>query len=179
MAISATVIKADLNISNIDDHYYQTHHLTLAKHPSENDTRMMLRLIAFGLYADNTLEFTRGLSSDDEPELWQKNLIDDIELWIELGQPDEKRLRKACHKADQVVVFSYGERASQSWWSNNQGKLSQLENLTIIEMDTETYEQLQPFAQRHIKLNLTIQDKTVFISDDLHSLEWSPNILKS
>jgi len=178
MAISATVIKADLNISNIDDHYYQSHHLTLAKHPSENDTRMILRLIAFALYASDTLEFTRGLSSDDEPELWQKNLIDDIELWIELGQPDEKRLRKACHKADQVVVFSYGDNASKSWWSANQGKLSQLKNLRVIEMDSESYEQLEQFAQRHIQLNFTMQDKTLFISDDNHSMEWSPVILQ-
>jgi len=177
MAINATVIKVDLNISNIDDHYYQSHSLTVAKHPSENDNRMLLRILAFALYASDTLEFTRGLSTDEEPDLWQRNLIEDIELWIELGQPDEKRLRKASHKADKVVVLSYGDRASQTWWAANHNKLSQLNNLSVLEIDSESYDQLADFSQRHIQLNVTIQDKTLFISDDQRTLEITPKVL--
>ena len=89
MAIKATIFKADCQIVDMDRHYYQDHSLTLARHPSETDERMMLRLLAFAYHASDTLAFTRGLSSSDEPDLWQKDLTGTIERWIELGQPDE------------------------------------------------------------------------------------------
>ena len=99
MALSATICKADLNIVDMDRHYYQQHSLTVAQHPSENDERLMIRLLAFALHADEFLSFTKGLSTDDEPDLWQKSLSGEIELWIELGLPSEKRLKKACGRA--------------------------------------------------------------------------------
>jgi len=105
MAISSTINKVSLNIANMDQYYYQNHELTVAQHPSETNFRFMVRLVAFMANASETLYFTKGLSSDDEPELWQKTLTDDIELWIELGQPDEKRIRKACGRSKQVIFI--------------------------------------------------------------------------
>ena len=105
MALKATIFKAELQLSDMDRHHYQTHALTLARHPSETDERMLLRLAAFALNADERLEFTKGISSEDEPDLWLKNLSGEIELWIELGQPDEKRMRRACGRARRVVVY--------------------------------------------------------------------------
>ena len=105
MAIKSTVIKLDLTISDMDRDYYQQHSLTMAMHPSETEQRLILRTIAFTLFAREGLQFTKGLSEDSQPDLWQKNLIDDIDLWIDLGHPDEKRIRKACHKAKEVVIF--------------------------------------------------------------------------
>ena len=93
MAPKATVIKAELQVTDLDRHYYASHNLTLAQHPSETDERLMVRLLAFALHADERLEFGRGLSDEDEPALWKRNYSDEIELWIELGQPDESRLR--------------------------------------------------------------------------------------
>ncbi|WP_230369927.1 YaeQ family protein [Paludibacterium denitrificans] len=116
MALSATIYKVNLTLSDMDRSYYASHNLTLAQHPSETIERLMLRLTAFALHASDTLSFTRGLCADDEPELWQKNYSDEIELWIDLGEPDEKRLKKACSRAEQVVLYSYGGRASEVWW---------------------------------------------------------------
>src|SRR6056297_2009370 len=108
MALKATIFKAALNIADMDRHYYGDHQLTLAQHPSETAERLMVRLLAFALNASETLTFTKGISTDDEPDLWQKSLSDDIELWIELGLPNESRLRKACGRAQRVIVYAYG-----------------------------------------------------------------------
>jgi len=116
MALKSTIFKADLQIADMDRNYYQGHSLTLARHPSETDERMMVRLLAFALFADERLEFGRGLSADDEPALWRKDLTGAIELWIEVGLPDERELRKACGRAERVVVLCYGGRGAELWW---------------------------------------------------------------
>jgi uncharacterized protein YaeQ len=108
MALNSTIYKVELQISDMDRHYYATHALTLARHPSETEERLMVRLLAFALYADDRLEFGKGISDEDEPALWRKAYTDEIELWIELGQPDEARIRKACGRSRQVVVINYG-----------------------------------------------------------------------
>lgn len=108
MAPKATVYKAQLQIADMDRGYYHDHNLTLAQHPSETDARMMLRLLAFALNASDSLQFSKGLCVDDEPELWQKSLSDEIELWVEFGQSDEKWVRKACGRSKQVQLFAYG-----------------------------------------------------------------------
>jgi len=99
--------------------YYQDHALTIARHPSETEERMMVRLLAFALNADGTLVFGAGLSADDEPDLWCKELTGNIQTWIDVGLPDEKRIRKACGRADSVFVYSYGGRAAQLWWEGS------------------------------------------------------------
>src|SRR5512147_2812560 len=111
MALSATTCKAELAISDMDRHYYATHALTLAQQPSETDERMMIRLLAFALFAHERLEFGKGLSTTEEPALWLKEYSGEIRLWIEVGLPDERALRKACGRAENVVVLAYGGRA--------------------------------------------------------------------
>ena len=120
MAINATVFKAVLQIADMDRHYYADHVLTLARHPSETDERMMVRLLAFALFAEDGLTFGKGISSDEEPDLWHKDLTGEIKRWIEVGLPDMRVIRKACGRADQVVVLSYG-RAAGIWWNENRG----------------------------------------------------------
>ena len=116
MALRATIHKADLHVADSDRHYYGSHSLTIAKHPSETEERMMIRIIAFALQANEDLTFTKGLSDTDEPDLWIKDLTDAIKLWIEIGQPDERRILKACGRADQVIVYCYGGQTSKIWW---------------------------------------------------------------
>ncbi|GGE66294.1 hypothetical protein GCM10011533_18200 [Streptosporangium jomthongense] len=166
MALKATVFKATLNIADMDRHYYADHHLTIAQHPSENDERMMIRLLAFALNANENLEFTKGLSTDDEPELWQKSLSDEIELWIELGLPDESRLRKACNRARQVILYAYGGRAVPLWLEKNQTKLTRFDNLTIINLPAESTERLAGLAERNMNYQVTIQDGEVSFSNE-------------
>ena len=132
MALKATIFKVELNIADMDRNYYADHQLTLARHPSESDARMMVRLLAIALNASESLQFTRGLCADDEPELWQKNLHDGIELWIDLGQPDERRIRRACNRAAQVIVYSYQPRSALPWWKQLQKQLAQHDNLQLF-----------------------------------------------
>lgn len=166
MALKATVFKATLNIADMDRHYYADHQLTIAQHPSENDERMMIRLLAFALNASDGLEFTKGLSTDDEPELWQKSLSDEIELWIELGLPDESRLRKACNRARQVILYTYGGRAVPLWLEKNRSKLSRFGNLAMFDLPPNATDALGKLAQRNMAFQVTVQDGEVSFSNE-------------
>ncbi|MGH8033265.1 MAG: YaeQ family protein [Luteimonas sp.] len=158
MALKATVYKAELQISDMDRHYYATHALTLARHPSETDERLMVRLLAFALYADEALEFGRGLSSDDEPDLWRKSLTGEIELWIDLGQPDDARIRKACGRARQVVIVNYSGRSAEIWWDKIASSLTRLHNLTVLDIATDTVDSMAAIAERGMRLQCMVQD---------------------
>jgi len=158
MALKATVFRAELQVSDMDRNYYGTHALTLARHPSETDERLMVRLLAFALYADERLEFGRGLSSDDEPDLWQRSRTGEIELWIDLGQPDEARIRKACGRARQVVIVNYGGRGSDIWWDKVGAALARSDNLTVINIASETVDALAALIDRGMRLQCMVQD---------------------
>ena len=158
MAPKATVIKAELTVSDMDRHYYATHALTLAQHPSETDLRLMVRVVAFALHADERLEFGRGLSNEEEPDLWRRDYTGDIEQWIDLGQPDESRVKKACARARQVVVVNYGGNSSNLWWDRVAPTLRRLGNLTVIDLPGAAVEQLPSLLQRGMRLNCMIQD---------------------
>lgn len=166
MALKATIFKASLNIADMDRHYYSDHQLTLARHPSETDERMMIRLLAFVLNANEELAFTKGISTDDEPDLWQKSLTDDIELWIELGLPDESRLRKACGRAQQVILYTYGGRAVSLWWDKIQSKVRRFNNLTIVDLPEEPTDTLARLADRNMSLQCTIQDGEISVGNE-------------
>lgn len=161
MALKSTVVKAELQISDMDRHYYATHNLTLAQHPSETDARLMVRLLAFALYADERLEFGRGLSQDDEPDLWRKEMTGEILEWIDLGQPDDARIRKACGRSRHVVVVTYAGRSADIWWEKNANSLQRSKNLTVIDIPAEAVDQLVALMVRGMRLNVMIQDGEV------------------
>lgn len=177
MALKATIFKATLGIADMDRHYYADHHLTVARHPSETDERMMIRLLAFALNASDNLEFTKGLSTDDEPELWQKNLTDDIELWIELGLPEESRLRKACNRAQKVILYTYGGRAVPIWWDKHHNKFSRFDNLTVINLPQDATTELATMVERTMSLQITIQDGEVSIGNEQSLVSITPESL--
>lgn len=165
MALKATIFKADLQIADMDRNYYADHALTIARHPSENDERMMVRLLAFALNASETLTFTKGLCDTDEPDIWQKDLTDAIELWIELGQPDEKRLRQICAKSAKVWVYCYSGRPAEIWWDQIKGKAARFDNLQVVSIAPESVKELASLAQRTMRLQCTIQDGEVWLGD--------------
>jgi len=177
MAIKATVFKVMLQIADMDRHYYADHALTLARHPSETDERMMVRLIAFALYADAGLAFGKGISSDDEPDLWHKDLTGAIERWIEVGLPDERIIRKASGRASHVVVVSYG-RAADIWWNENRDKLQRLNNLTVLKLASETTLALAALASRTMQLQCTIQEGHIMVTSDAGMIEIEPKVLQ-
>ncbi|HEV2607971.1 MAG TPA: YaeQ family protein [Xanthomonadaceae bacterium] len=158
MAPKATIHKAELQVSDMDRQYYATHALTLAQHPSETNERLMVRLLAFALHADERLEFGRGLSTDEEPDLWRKSLTGEIEQWIELGQPDEQRIRKACGRARQVIVINYSGRSADIWWDKIEAGLARSKNLTVIDIPAEAVQALAALAGRNMQLQCLVQD---------------------
>ena len=166
MALKATVVKAELQISDLDRHHYATYPLTLAQHPSETDQRLMVRLIAFALFASERLEFGKGLSTEDEPDLWRRDYTGEIEQWIDLGQPDESRIRKACGRARQVVVVTYGGRTADLWWDKQSAGLSRLDNLTVIDIAPESVEALAAMIERSMRFNAIVQDGELQLMSD-------------
>lgn len=171
MAIKATIFKANLQIADMERHYYQDHALTLARHPSETDERMMVRLLAFALHAREFLEFGQGMTDDEEADVWQKDLTGAIELWIDVGIPDEKLIRKACGRADQVVVYCYGGRVADMWFAQNSAQFERQKNLTIINLPVESTRELAKLAQRTMNLQCTIQDGQAWLSDGATSVQ--------
>ena len=167
MAISATIYKAELNVVDTNRHYYQQHDLTVAMHPSENEFRLMTRIVAFALNAADNLIFTKGLSTDDEPELWAKSLSDDIELWIDFGQVDEKRIRKACGRATAVKIYTYNRRKSEIWWQQQQKKLERHQNLNVYQLHADGLEQL---IDRKMQLQCHIQDNEIYVVNGTSNL---------
>ncbi len=165
MALKATIFKASVQIADMDRNYYQNHALTLARHPSETDERMMVRLLAFALHAHEFLTFAKGLSTDDEPDLWQKDLTGAIDLWIDVGQPDEKRLRKACGRSSQVVVYSYGGSGAAMWREQMAPVLTRTKNLAIKKIPHEASQAMAKLAQRSMELTYTVQDSQVWVAD--------------
>lgn len=160
LALKSTVFKASLQVNDLDRHYYQTHALTLAQHPSETDERVMVRLLVFALHANEALQFGRGISSE-EPDLWRKDLTGQIELWIEIGQPDEQYLRRACGRAKHVVVYTYSGGSAQVWWNKAQATLEQSKNLTVIDIANTSSKALAAVAQRGMEIQCLIQDEQV------------------
>lgn len=177
MALKATIFKADLQVADMDRHYYGDHALTIARHPSETDERMMVRLLAFALHANEALAFGKGLSTDDEPDLWQKDLTGAIDLWIDVGQPDERRILKACGRSSQVVVYSYSS-ASNIWWNQVAAKLARARNLKVVNLPSHTTAELARLAQRTMQLQCTIQDGQVWIANGEQSVHLEQEKLK-
>lgn len=174
MALTATIRKAELQISDMDRGYYASHSLTLAQHPSETDDRLMVRLLAFALNADDRLEFGRGLSVDDEPDLWRRDYTGDIELWIELGQPDESRLRKAAGRARAVQLVTYGGRAADIWWDRNASALKKLSVLEVMDLPGEFVTEWGAQIERTMQWDVQIQDGEVQLTSDKAQLSVIP-----
>lgn len=163
MALKATINKATIQLSDMDRNYYDTLQLTIAQHPSETDTRMMVRLIAFILNANEHLQFGKGVSDEDEAAIWQVNYAEEIELWIELGQLDEKRLKKACHKAQQVKLYCYGNSVDV-WWAQSEKKLRQFDKLSIKQFSEETTDALASLLSRTMEFQCSIQDEQLWLT---------------
>jgi uncharacterized protein YaeQ len=164
MAQKSTIFKANLNVADMDRQVYGDFSLTLARHPSETDERMMLRLLAFALHADEQLEFGRGISTDNEPDLWQKSLSGEIDLWIELGTPDPDRIRKACGRAREVVLYAYGRRAVPVWWEKHGAALRRFDKLKIFEIPGDCCDQLADMVQGSMLLQCTITDGEAWLN---------------
>jgi len=166
MAQKATIYKVELSVADMDRDYYETHNLTVAEHPSETDERLMVRILAFALNAHEQLEFTRGISTDDEPDIWQKSLSGELELWVALGLPVEKIIRQSCGKANEVIVYCYGGRTAEVWWEKIKNNTTRFDNLQITNFSKKDTSELGKMASRLMKLQINIQEGDVMVSVD-------------
>jgi uncharacterized protein YaeQ len=164
MALKATIFRANLQIADMERNYYQDHALILARHPSETDERMMVRVLAFALHATDSLAFGASIGNDDEPDLWDKDLTGAIRLWMDVGLPDEKRIRRACGRSERVFVYGYG-RGTDLWWKQSEAGLARSENLTVIHLPQEATQGLARLAGKNMQLNCTIQDGQIWLGD--------------
>lgn len=178
MALKSTVFKVNLQIADMDRNYYQDHQLTLAQHPSETDGRMMVRLLAFIINASDTLSFSKGLCVDDEPELWDKSLSGEINLWVEFGQADEKWLRKVSGRAKAVQLFTYGGRSVPIWWKQNQQALERYQNLKVWNIAEDSVTAMEALVGRNMALQVSISEGQIWLSDSENSVLIEPEILK-
>ena len=169
MALKSTINKATIHLSDMDRNYYDTIQLTIAQHPSENDRRMMIRLIAYVLNANENLQFGKGVSDEDEAAIWQINYSEEIELWIELGQLDEKRLKKACNRAKQVKLYCFGSSVD-TWWQQSKSKLNQFSKLSIESFSEETAQALELLADRSMEFQVSIQDGQFWLTSGEETL---------
>ena len=182
MALKSTVYKANLSIADIDHNYYADHNLTLARHPSETDDRMMIRLVALAINAwqlqdlcngDGTLGFGVGLSDPDDPDVHITDFTGAKRLWIEVGQPEEKPLLKACQKADAVRLYCINH-ASEVWWKGIESKLSRLDKLQVWRIPTEASQALAQLAERSMQLQATVQEGAITLSSTQGSVHVEP-----
>ncbi len=182
MALKSTVFKVQLQLADIDHGCYADHALTLARHPSETDERMMVRLAALALNAhalqddcggDGQLAFGAGLSDPDEPDVWLRDFTGRTRLWIEVGQPEDKPLAKACGKADRVRVYAFSH-AAEVWWKGIEGKLSRLSNLEVFRIPAEASQQLARLAERSMQLQATVQEGVLTLGNSQHSIDLEP-----
>jgi len=182
MALKSTIFKANLQIADIDHSYYADHTLTLARHPSETDERMMVRLCALALQAhtlnsvcngDGTLAFGAGLSDPDEPDVWLRDFTGRTRVWIEVGQPEDKPLIKACGKSDQVLLYCFNH-AAEVWWRSMESKLSRPQNLRVYRVPTLASQALIPLAQRSMQLQATVQEGVLTLGDASNTVDIEP-----
>lgn len=156
MALKATIYKVDLNIADMDTHRYADYQLTMALHPSETIERLMVRILAYARYADEALEFTKDLFETDEPALWEKDLTGQLVKWIEVGSPDEDKVKKASARCKQVAVVSYGSAVDE--WYKRSSKLKILKNVEVWKLSTATTDALPQLCERTMQLQLNVMD---------------------
>jgi len=177
MALKATIYKANIELADMDRNYYDSLQLTIAQHPSENAQRLMVRLIAYLLNAHPDLQFGKGVSDEDEAAIWQINYSDEIELWIELGQLDEKRLKKASNQAKAVKLYCYGSSVN-TWWTQTQASLSKYPKLSIEQFSPETCDALVKLLSRNMEFQCSIQDGQLWLTSGEDTLLIETTTLK-
>ena len=177
MAIKSTIHKVDIQITNTDIDYYESHRLTVASHPSETDERLMVRLLAFAINANSEISFAGDISEADEPAIWEKSLSGQVKNWIELGQPDEKIIRKACNNSRKVIIYCFNTRRSQTWFDSIRTKVNKFNNLEIWLLPDEGIKPLAGLVQRNMQLVFRIQDGEIWISQDDIEVHVVPEIM--
>ena len=179
MALRATIYKVELQVNDLDRQIFDSVSLSLARHPSETEERLLVRLLAFAFNLCEGLVFGRGISSEDEATLWQHDLTGALGLWIEVGLPEERMLRRAAGRANQVVLYTYGGRTAAQWWAQNRDALARIDNLRVVELPPAFTQARAALASRNLQMQVTVQEGEVWISAGDQTLHIIPEVLKA
>lgn len=177
LALRSTIFKIDLQIADIDHNHYADHALTLARHPSENDERMMVRVLAYALHAheaaeigENALAFGEGITETDQADVWLRDLTGQVVHWIDVGQPDERLVRKATHQSSRTSIYTFG-RAAEVWWGKAAKDLRKLEGLSVWRVEPESSAALAKLVQRTVRLQATINEGQIWLGTEAESVQ--------
>ncbi len=182
MAQKSTIHKASLQLADIDHSVYTDLAFTIARHPSETEARMMVRLVALALNAhvvqtacngDARIDFGAGLSDPDDPDVHVTDFTGLKRLWIEVGQPDEKALARACSRSDRVLAYAFGP-AAEVWWRGIETKLTRLDKLEVWRVPTDAVQALEALTGRSMHLQATVQDGSLTLSDEREAVVIEP-----
>jgi uncharacterized protein YaeQ len=176
MALKPTIYKAQIELADSDRNCFESLSLTLAKHPSETLERMGVRLLAYCFNCTDGLTFTRGISTADEPDLWEHNDRGEIEHWFEVGQPEEPRLCKACGQARQVSVYAFA-KSTPTWWRLQGEAISALPHLQVWSLDWSAVQSASQLLDRRMQLNVSIVGGTLYLDNGSGSVSLEPNLL--
>lgn len=174
MALKSTVYKFQLQIADLDRHYYADHALTLARHPSETEARLVARVLAFARCAEDGFDMTGAVCTPDEPDLCQRTLDGRIARWIDVGQPDARRLLKAAGRADRVTVHPYGGAAARLWWKGVERELARVRTLEVIAFPDEAVKALSAHVARNTAWQITVQDEVLMVSGEQQCVSVEP-----
>ena len=177
MAIKPTIYKLKISLSDLNRNYYDTLNLTLAQHPSETVERMMVRVLAYCINAEERLAFAKGLNSDDEPDIWAKTLDEQISLWIDVGEPSLERIKKASRQTDALKIYCFNSKADV-WWTQAQEKISRM-NALIFQFQWQEIQALAAMVQRTMELSVTITGNSAYVATELGECEINWNELQA
>ncbi|WP_372882602.1 YaeQ family protein [Psychromonas sp.] len=177
MALKPTIYKMNINLSDLNQDRYDTLNLTVALHPSETPERMMARVIAYCLNAQEFLTFTKGLSVADDPDIWAKSLADEFLLWVDVGEPAFERIKKASRLAQAVKVYSFNTK-SNVWWKQSAADFEKLSNLEVYQFNFEQIQALAKLLKRSMDFSVTISGDTAYIAAELGECEISCSVLQ-
>ncbi len=173
MAIKPTIYKFKLSVSDLDHNYFDTLNLTVALHPSETKERMMVRVLVFCLHAfqdnENLMTFTKGLSAIDEPDIWLRGLDDQLNLWIDVGEPSFERIKKSCRLAKETYVYSFNSK-SNAWWKQAQAQFSTLP-VNVLSFDWQEIQALSTLLERKVELSITLSGESAFVAAEHRQVE--------
>lgn len=174
MALTSTIYKCTLHISDMDRHYYHSHEIRLAQHPSETRQRAALRLVAFCLHAHEYLEFGKGISTEDEPDLWQKDYTQTINTWIDLGLPSEKRIRQAASRSQTVIIYAYQSRSAKVWWEKIHAELARFKHLQVFSLSDNEVDNIETILSHNADIQCSIQDGEVWLTSEDNQFHITP-----
>lgn len=174
MALKPTIYKLKVALTDLNRNYYDALNLTIAQHPSETIERMMVRILVFCINAQESLSFTKGLSTVEEPDLWAHTLDGQIALWIDVGEPAADRIKKATRLAQTVKIYCFNSK-SNVWWTQEQAKFNKL-TASVFQFQWKNIQTLAKLAQRTMDISITITDYSAYVATESGECEviWTP-----